>query len=183
MKPKMRIAVFCMVLIIMVTASSCEMGKMDLFSYCDAPFSAVVEGEVGGMYVRALLQCDFSTHDTKEIYTVMNMSYLAPESMAGITLTLTSDGVLSSRLGNVAVKSPNLAGLMEPYLRLCVEEDYTSVIKTESGYSVHIEDAEKSLFYRFDTEGKLTGLQGELDGKALDLRISMSQKGKEVGES
>lgn len=99
----------------------------DPFGYCEAPFSARAKGEVDGVSVEVILHMDPVPHNTKEIYDKLTVTYLAPASLRGITVSLRSDGTSSARLGDLVLGEQNVRGMLEIFLLLCPNEPPSSL--------------------------------------------------------
>jgi hypothetical protein len=144
----------------------------DPFAFRAAPFFAEISGAVDGEHVEARLYLDLTEHSTKEIYDVGCIEYRAPESLAGITVGLRSDGVLSARLGELRTEW-DFAYLLEPYLTLLsIGEEYDSIVCGKDGNTtVSFRSSDGELTYRFSKDGNVLQIDGTWHSHTVNLTV------------
>ncbi|MBQ8410099.1 MAG: hypothetical protein IJY39_14675 [Clostridia bacterium] len=167
-----RLAIIGVLLCLTLLMSCGTKGLRDPFAYCDRPFSVTVEGTVDGVYMKAFLQCDFSEQSTEEQRAIMNVSYLAPESLCGIVLTLYANGQTSARLGNMQLGDQSLEGMAEPLLFL-YSEDEIAAVRIEDGMHILELVSDGKLTLSFDGQGGCpVSAVGMYRGREVSLRFS-----------
>ncbi len=152
--------------------TACDDLPSDCLKYLDAPFFAEVEGEVDGVRVSALLYCDPTEHRTKEIYNKLTVTFLSPESLGGMTVSLRSDGKATLRLKDSEEDLPLYSGLAEPYLALSPEGEIYSQKKTAEGYEITYKQGSDSVTYYFDADGVPKRAEGSVGGRKILLEIT-----------
>lgn len=164
--------VFAILILLSMILTGCDDLPSDCLKYLDAPFLAEVKGEVDGGAVSALVYCDPTEHRTKEIYNKLTVTFLSPESLGGMTVSLRSDGKATLRLKDSEEELPLYSGLAEPYLALSPEGEIYSQKKTADGYEITYKQGEDSVTYYFDTSGTLKKAEGSVGGRKVLLEIT-----------
>lgn len=157
----------------------CGCNTTDPFAYCNAPFSATAEGTINELPFQARIYCDFSVHDTKEVYTLMNVAYLSPESLHGITVTLTSDGRSYTRLNDMEMGEQSLRGMTEIFHLLCPQKPVTSLKQNKEQLEMKYSDDQNSYTIFFKQSGSPPSrIEGIWQNKSFSINLS----GHTVGE-
>lgn len=164
--------VFALLALFAVSLSSCEYMPRECLSQFESPFRAEVEGKIDGEAVAAEIFCDPTEHKTKEIYDRLTVTFLAPKSLEGITVTLRSDGKATVRLNNSEETLPLYSGFTEPFASLWQSPEPSAVRKTDDGYEIEFKEKDYDLTYFFDKDGQPTLIQGEAGGRAVQLNIT-----------
>lgn len=163
--------IFAVLALFSIIFTACDDLPSDCLKCLDAPFFAEVEGEVDGAAVSALIYCDPTEHRTKEIYNKLTVTFLSPESLNGITVSLRSDGKATLRLKESEEELPLYSGLAEPYLALSPEGEIYSQKKTDQGYEITYKQGEDSVTYYFDASGVLKRAEGSIKSRKVLLQI------------
>lgn len=164
-------ALFCFLGAIFVLFSAC--GALPEGAYFPQdPFWVEAEGEIDGEQISVKVFCDPTDHMTKEIYNKLTVTFSAPKSLEGMTVSLRSDGKATIRLKNSEEELPLYSEIAEPYLALCPDGEYSSVKKTKQGYLVVYENESDRISYVFDNEGQPKSAEGEFLGHKISLNIT-----------
>lgn len=169
---------FALLTVLLGCLAACEIGGVEDVNCLKLPFSATVEGDVDGVKVKADVFCDPTEHLTKEIYNVMTVTFYAPESMDGITVSLRSDNKATVRLKNTEDEKPLYEKIIEPYLTLMPRAEYSTVEKTDDGFKIVYNADGCDLVYIFDEDGIPKSIEGEVRSRKVRLDIiKFDQKG------
>lgn len=152
--------------------TSCDSLPEECRKSLDRPFRATVEGEVDGKDVRAEVYCDPAEHKTKEIFNRLTVSFEKPQALAGITVSLRSDGKATVRLKDTSVEMPIYREMTEPYIALTPMGEMYSQSKTENGYEMTYKQGEDSITYYFGADGVLKRVKGRVDSRNFDLNVT-----------
>ena len=166
---------FALLLAFAILLVACE-SRPELPEYFEEPFRATVEGEVDGRVIKAEVLCDPTEHPTKEIYNVMTVTFSAPATLEGITVSLRSDGKATVRLKNTEEDLPLYDKLVEPYLTLMPGSEYASIEKSADGYKIACEQNGGRFFYYFDVEGQPKSIEGNIFEREIRLNITKITK-------
>lgn len=162
---------FALLLAFAILLVACE-SRPELPEHFGEPFRATVEGKVDGKEIKAEVFCDPTEHLTKEIYNVMTVTFSAPATLEGITVSLRSDGKATVRLKNAEEDMPLYNKLVEPYLALMPSSEYASLEKTADGYKIACEQNGGRFFYYFDVEGQPKSIEGKIFEREIRLNIT-----------
>ena len=169
---KRAVVLMTALVVVMLLLISCDSLPEECRKSLDRPFRATVEGEVEGKEVRAEIYCDPTEHKTKEIFNRLTVSFEEPQSLAGITVSLRSDGKATVRLKDTSVEMPIYREMTEPYLALTPFGELYSQSKTNDGYEMTYKQGEDSVTYYFGTDGVLKCVKGTVDSRNFVLNIT-----------
>ena len=151
----------------------CACDTRDPFFYCTAPFTVEAEGVVDGVSLQAKIYCDPTVHSTKEIYTQMNVTYLSPESLRGITVTFTSDQKSYARLNDMEMSLQNAGGMTEIFRLICPTSPPTSLKYDKEKLEVEFTSDQGSYTVYFDKIGDFPSkIKGTLGERKFDVNLS-----------
>lgn len=169
-----KLKLFAAILILFAAVFSiCACDTSDPFSYCQAPFTVVADGEIDGIALQAKIYCDPTIHNTKEIYTQINVAYLSPESLRGITVSFTSDGKSRARLNDMEMNVQNVAGMTEIFRLICPATPQTSIEYNEEKLEVEFSSDQGSYTVYFDKIGEFPSrIKGTLGERNFDISLS-----------
>ena len=161
------IVVICLCLVL---PCSCMGGGSNLFAYTEDGFSTTVKGSVDGISIEATVH--FEPPIEGEQTRIMTVSYSAPESLEGITVSLYSDGTARSRLGSVDIGGA-FHGFAEPFLAICPEGDCSSVsLNGDGDATVVFDDGKNYVKYYFEKGVRLPSkIEGRVSGRQLSLKL------------
>ena len=157
---------------LMLLLISCDSLPEECRKSLDRPFRATVEGEVDGKDVKAEVYCDPTEHRTKEIFNRLTVCFEDPQALAGITVSLRSDGKATVRLKDTSVEMPIYREMTEPYLALTPFGEMYSQSKTNDGYEMTYKQGEDSVTYYFGMDGVLKCVKGTVDSRNFVLNIT-----------
>lgn len=170
---------FAILPILLFVLAACDTGNKGGIACFDKPFAATVEGYVDGTFIKAEVFCDPTEHITKEIYNVITVTFNAPASLEGITVSLRSDNKATARLKNMEEDMPLYEKFVEPYVTLIPESEYSAIEKTDDGFKVMYNKEGSDLIYYFDADGYPKSVEGEATGRKVSLKIiKFTQNGK-----
>ncbi len=145
----------------------CGSTAADYFAYAEAPFTAAVEGIVDGERVVVQLYYHGERNaEGEEPAPLLTVSYRAPESLKGLTVTLYEDGSTDARLGDRR-KQGDFSHVIAPFRAFLYCGDYDSIHQEGERTSLTV----KALTYRFES-GVLQGVAGDIYGRQLDLVVT-----------
>jgi len=166
------LTVFAAICLILVTHVSCKGVESDLFAYSKESFSAKVEGSVDGIAIEAIVH--FEAAGEGEQSRIMTVSYLAPESLKGLTVSIYSDGTARSRLGNTEIDGGIFHGFAEPFSAIRPSGDYSSVnLDSEENATVEFINDKESVKYYFKKGTRLpVKIEGRVSGRQISVRLN-----------
>ena len=167
-----RVVVLVVLLAVALLLSSCDSLPEECRRSLDRPFRATVHGEVDGREVKAEVYCDPTEHKTKEIFNRLTVSFEEPRSLAGITVSLRSDGKATVRLKDTSVEMPIYREMTEPYLALTPFGELYSQSKTDDGYEMIYKRGDDEVTYYFGADGVLKRVKGRVDSRNFDLNVT-----------
>lgn len=170
--------VFALLTVVLIALSACEANQFRFIPSVSEPFSATVEGQIDRTQITALIWYDPTEHVTKEIYRKMTVTFLAPESLEGLAISLFSDGKVSAELGKQRFEGGLLRQAVAPFLTLIPSSPYSTIQKEEDG-SVTLtvrEGEDTDLSYLYDKEGVLERIEGTKDGRNILFFVTMKDK-------
>ena len=165
--------VFAIFLTFAVTLFTLGCNKTDGVArqYFKEPFFMDINGEIDGIQISARVYCDPTEHLTKEIYEKMIISFSAPKSLGGVTVTLLSSGKCITRLGDTVSEEYVSEGICDIFEIFAPEKEMTR-IKNESGKAVaEYEDERGITAYVFDENGQLIRAMGERGGRIFEFNV------------
>ena len=167
-----KMTVFAMLALFSISLTSCDSMPEECLAQLERPFQTEVEGKIDGEEVKADIFCDPTVHRTKEIYDRLTVTFLSPQSLEGITVTLRSDGKATVRLKNSEETLPLYSGLCEPFASLWQSPEPYAIKKTDVGCEALFKEENYELTYYFDKGGKLKSIKGEVGGRQIALNIT-----------
>ncbi len=152
--------------LLLVSLFGCKDAATDPFAFADAPFTAAISGVWDGKPVEVqLFYHGKLAEGGEEDRPLLTVSYRAPESLRGLTVTLFEDHHTEARLGE-SQKRGDYFYAVAPFLSLLPDGRYDS-IKREGEKTVV---KKGNLTYRFE-RGVPVGVSGEMEGRVLDLVV------------
>ena len=149
------------VIILLISATSCEGGGRELFGYMNEPFFMEIDGDIDGISICAGAFCDPTEHLTKEIYEKMIISFSAPESLCGMNVTYLSDGKSILRMGEIVSEESVSKNISLLFSIFSPSQDMTRIRKESGGYTVAEYESEDGIVsYIFDEDGELFEISG-----------------------
>ncbi len=170
--------IIALICVILASFSACDGTASDIFAYSEEDFSAVVEGSVDGIEIKAVVHFEKEGEDVAS--RIMTVSYLSPKSLEGLTVSLYSDGTSRTRLGNIEFGEGSFGGLAAPFLVICPQGEYSSISHNGAGDAeVVFVNAYGELKYFFKKDvGFPTRIEGRASGRYISIRLSEKNKNK-----
>ena len=143
----------------------------DPFAYAKERFSVKISGEIDGVEISSNAVFNPTAAEDE---VLISAEFLSPPSLSGITVNLYGDGSTGIRLGEISLKNGSFYSMVEPFLLLLPNEDYSSIQKNREGKTVIMfSSGQRELTYTFDDScvcpQKICGRQGN---RAVSLEIS-----------
>ena len=152
--------------------TSCDSLPSECRKSLECPFWADVEGIVDGREVKAEVYCDPTEHKTKEIFNRLTVRFTSPHALAGITVSLRSDGLATVRLKDAEVEMPIYREMTEPYLALTPFGELYSQKQTSDGYEATYKQGKDAVTYYFGADGVLKGVKGTVDSRSFSFTVT-----------
>ena len=135
------------------------------------PFFMEVDGEIDGVAFAARVYCDLTEHLTKEIYEKMIISFLSPEGLDGITVTLLSSGKCITRLGDAVSEKYVSESVCDIFEIFSPEKEFTRIKKGSDKTVVEYEDERGITIYVLDENNLPIRIEGERNGRFFRFDI------------
>jgi hypothetical protein len=165
--------IFALFILLGVVYLLCACDSGDPFSYCQKPFTAIAEGQIDGMPMQAKIYCDPTIHNTKEVYTQINVTYLSPASLRGVTVSFTSDGNSHIRLNDMEMNVQSVEGLTEIFQLICPTSPPTSLQYNGEKLQAEFSSEQGSYTICFEDRGKYPSLiKGNLGKRNFEISLS-----------
>lgn len=173
MRKKMLLSSILLIFLLLfaVALPSCKSGGIeDRFAYTKRNFKAEIKGSVDGQEVFAvILNCPDASSDGSRTIVRFN----APDTLKGITVTLSESGSCAARLGDKAMSATWAKGLIEPFLPLVTGGEIYSVAKNDNGgQNVRICDENCDLIFVFkESASTPSHISGKISGREIELEV------------
>lgn len=166
------------VMILTLCTVACHISDSDILTHMKSPFLMELRGEVDEEEVSARVYCDPTEHLTKEIYEKMIITFSAPESLEGITLSCLSNGNVIARLGNIVSEEYPSDTASIFFDVLCPQAAPTRIKKDAEGKTVaEYENSKGKIEYIFDKDGQLSKINGNYDQHFFCFDVQIKNNG------
>ena len=128
-----------------------------------------IEGIVDGKEIKATL---FSFPGAEDAEIRASVLFHSPASLNGINVTLLTSGKYSARLGDTAIDTEGLDGLIEPFIPLISPGEAYSIRRLDGCEEVRVCDENCDLTYVFEEgSGILKRVYGKYSERSIDMGI------------
>lgn len=160
----------------LICPSSCAgEGAIDRLSYTKQDFDVIIEGNIDGISIngRLVSRPNAEGTDAKATFT-----FISPESLRGLNVTLSANGEMSARLGEIKESSQAILPLADIFMPIIETGEISSVAKCKDGsVNISVRDEDCDLEYTFLQDSALPSrIAGNNKGRSIDIKVSQADE-------
>ncbi len=159
----------------LICPSSCTSeASIDRRAYTKSDFDAKICGELDGIRIEGILQNRPSaTGDSVKAL----FRFESPDSLRGLTVSVSGNGSVSARLGDVCDSSDSLFSLTDFFLSVTEMGEPSSVEKNkDGGVTVRVCDENCDLKYAFSSDSPIPSqISGKYKGRSVTFSLTQIQ--------